>query len=257
MKTATILLLLTCCMAMTAGSGWAAPARDVFLVRGETSCFSSDSRDPAGMSFPERAVQVISSSPRKKSVPKAVLLSLLLPGTGQFYAQAPGRGILFMGTETAIVSTYCGLRLYSDWKKEDYQLYAASHAGIDPHGKSVNYYEDISLYLSMEDYNRQQLQDYRENAELYSMSDFWEWDEDRSRQEFDSLLRASSNARDNAVIVTGLGLLNHLLSAIDAARAARSYNRQQASAPSPVRITFDVEPAPGSSLVMIGLEKRF
>jgi len=257
MKKAIIFLIIAGCLVMAAGHGRAAPTRNVFLSREKAPLLSLAAATPAGASFPQRTARMIPPAPPRKSVPKAFLLSLLLPGAGQFYARAPGRGMLFVGTETAIVSTYVGFRLYSDWKKEDYQLYAAAHAGVDPAGKSVDYYEDISLFMSMEDYNQQELLDFREEAELYSGSDFWEWDEDRSRREFDSLLRASSNARDNAVIVTGLGLLNHLLAAVDAARTARSYNSQQASVPGPVQVTFDVKPVPGSSLVMIGLEKRF
>jgi TM2 domain-containing membrane protein YozV len=257
MKKAIIFLLIAGCLAMTAGHGRAAPTRDFFLAREAVPSSSPRANHLAEAAYSQRAQRMVPSEPSRKSVPKAFLFSLLLPGTGQFYAQAPGRGMLFVGTETAIVSTYVGFRLYSGWKKEDYQLFAAAHAGVDPAGKSVDYYEDISLYMSMEDYNRNQLQDFREEAELYSGSDCWEWDQQQSRQEFDSLLRASSNARDNAVIMTGLGLLNHLLSAIDAARTARSYNRRQASVQSPVQVTFDVQPVPGSSLVMIGLEKRF
>jgi hypothetical protein len=257
MKQLIIVLMTAGSLAMAADQGRAAPTRDVFRVREETSPASAAAAASAGASFAQRTAQTIPSVSSRKSVPKAFLLSLLLPGAGQFYAQSPGRGLLFAGMETTIVSTYIGFRLYSDWKEEDYQLFAAAHAGVDPSGKSVDYYEDISLYMTMEDYNRQQLLDFREEADLYSGSDFWEWDEDRSRQKFDSILRASSNARDDAVIVTGLGLLNHLLSAVDAARTARSYNKRQASLPSPVKVTFDVQPAPGSSLVMIGLEKRF
>ena len=257
MKQLTICLVIVGCLAAAAGHGRAAPARDVLLAREVTSIPSVRTGSPAEGPLTQRAAQLVPGEPSRKSVPKAFLLSLLLPGAGQFYARAPGRGMLFVGTETAIVSTYVGFRLYSDWKEEDYQLFAAAHAGVDPGGKSVNYYEDISLHMSMEDYNSQQLRDYREEAVLYSGSDFWEWDEERSRREFDSLLRSSSNARDNAVILTGLGLLNHLLSAVDAARTARGYNRQQALIPAPVQVTFDVRPVPGSSLVMVGLEKRF
>lgn len=257
MKQLTIFLLIAGCLVLAAGPVWSAPTRDLFLAREKTALPLPAGGHPMGASFSQQAARIIPPVPPKKSAPKAFLLSLLLPGAGQFYTQAPGRGMLFVGTETAIVSTYVGLRLYSGWKEEDYQLFAAAHAGIDPAGKSVNYYEDISLHMSMEDYNRKQLQDFREEAVLYSGSDFWEWDEDRSRREFDDLLRASSNARDNAVILTGLGLLNHLLSAVDAARTARSYNRRQASVENPVQVTFDVQPVPGSSLVMINLEKRF
>jgi len=194
---------------------------------------------------------------RSISVPKAFLFSLLVPGTGQFYAQKPGRGRVFMGTELAILAGFLGFRLYSDWKEEDYELYAAAHAGVDSDGKSRGYFEDISLYMSLEEYNRQQIQDFREDAEVYSKADFWEWDSDQSRRKFDSLYRSSSNARDNAIIMTGIGLFNHLLSAVDAARSAKLFNKRQASNPTAIQFTFEVKPTSGSSLVMVGLKKKF
>ncbi len=196
-------------------------------------------------------------SSRMKSIPKAFLLSLLVPGTGQFYAQAPRRGRFFVGAEAAIWAGYLGFQLHSNWKEEDYKLYAAEHAGVDPGGKSKGYFEDVSLFMSMEEYNRRQLRNFREDAELYSQGDFWEWDSDRSRRKFDSLYRASTNAEHNAVIMTGIGLLNHFLSAVDAARTAKAFNKTQASRSSPVQFTFRVRPAPGSSMVMVGLKKRF
>jgi hypothetical protein len=199
----------------------------------------------------------VSGSARTKSVPKAFLFSLLVPGTGQFYTQEPGRGKLFIGTELAILTGYLSFRLYSHWKEEDYELYAATHAGVDTHGKSVDYFEDISLFMSMEEYNRQQLQDFREEAQIYTGDDFWQWDSDGSRRKFDSLYRASTNARDNSVIMTGIGLLNHLMSAVDAARSARIFNKRNASRPTDIRFTFTVKPKPGASLVMVGLKKKF
>jgi hypothetical protein len=258
MKTGTVLLLTAALAAMAVRPVSAAPCRDPLLAGSITRQPLAGSENPLLMTALQNAsggkTLAVSGT---KSVPKAFLLSLLLPGAGQFYAQAPGRGRLFAGTEVGILVGYFGFRWYGDWKKEDYQLYAAAHAGVDPRGKSDRYFEDVSLYTSMEEYNNQQLHDFREDAVLYSGADFWEWDNDRSQREFDSLYRASSNAKDNAIIMTGLGLLNHLLSAVDAARTARAYNRQHASTAQPVRLTFDVRAVSGSSVVVVGLEKTF
>lgn len=204
-----------------------------------------------------RTGEIILTSAESRSTPKAFILSLLIPGTGQFYTKAPGRGRIFLGTELAILAGFLGLHLYSDWKEEDYQLYAATHAGVDVQGKSKEYFEDVSLFTSMEEYNRQQLINFREEAQLYSGSDFWEWDSDSSQREFDSIYRASTNAEHNAIIVTGVVLLNHLVSAVDAARTARAYNKEHASRPSPVQLSLSVRPASGSSMVVVGLKRSF
>jgi len=203
------------------------------------------------------ARELVSAAPEMKSAPKAFLLSLLVPGAGQFYAQAPGRGRFFVGAELAIWTGFLGFRLYSDWKEEDYRLYAAEHAGVDPRSKSQEYFEDVSLFMSMEEYNRQQLRDFREEAQLYAQGDFWEWDSEGSRRKFDSLYRASTNAEDNAIIMTGVGVFNHLISAVDAIRSAKAYNREHASRSAPVQFTIEMKPNPGSSTVMVGLKKNF
>jgi hypothetical protein len=257
MKTPTVLLLLMTTLFTVVNAGTASANVSYLAPRPDIRTLLTV-KDDAPVTPPVfKAVEMLAEAPRRRSVPKAFLLSLLVPGTGQFYSQSPGRGRFFVGTELAILASYLGFRLYSDWKEEDYQLFAAAHAGVDTRGKSETYFEDVSLYMSMEEYNRQQLHDYREDAELYSGADFWEWDSQTSRREFDSLYRASSNAADNSVIMTGLGLLNHLLSAVDAARTARLFNKKQASAAGPVRFTFKIKPSPGSSVVMIGLKKEF
>jgi hypothetical protein len=257
MKTPTVLVVLMTTMAIAIYTGTVCANVSYLAPRSDIRTLLTI-KDEAPVTPPSlQAAEMLTESRQSKSVPKAFLLSLLVPGSGQFYSQSPGRGRFFLGTELAILAGYLGLRLYSDWKEEDYQLYAAAHAGVDSQGKSENYFEDVSLYMSMEEYNRQQLNDFREDAELYSGADFWEWDSQASRREFDSLYRASTNAGDNSVILTGLGLLNHLLSAVDAARTARLFNKKQASAAGPVRFTFKVKPSPGSSVVMIGLKKDF
>lgn len=213
--------------------------------------------DLLAASASEQTRAPLSAALESKSAPKAFLYSLLVPGAGQFYAQASGRGRLFAGAEVAIWTGFLGLHLYSNWKEEDYQLYAAEHAGLDPGGKSQEYFEDVSLFMSMEEYNRRQLINFREGAELYLEGDFWEWDSDRSRRKFDSLYRASTNAKHNAVILTGVALLNHLLSAVDAARSVKAYNERHASRSSSIRLSLLVQPQSRSSMVVVGLKRSF
>jgi hypothetical protein len=245
--TAVILLAMT----------WATPAADHSIIHLLDQSIMAHHEDFSAEPVVPGARGLESMTPETKSAPKAFLLSLLVPGAGQFYAEAPGRGRFFVGTELAIWTGFLGFRLYSDWKEEDYRLYAAEHAGVDPRGKSQGYFEDVSLFMSMEEYNRQQLTNFREEAQLYSQGDFWEWDSEQSRRKFDSLYRASSNAQDNAIIMTGVGVLNHLISAVDAIRSVKVYNRKHASRSSPVQFTIKLRPNPGSSTVMVGLKKKF
>ena len=242
--------LLLIALLITQGSADSIVQRmDEFMMISQSDLLAASTVEETGQS--------LSLPAESKSVPKAFLLSLLVPGAGQFYTQVPGRGRFFVGTEVAIWAGFLGFHLYSDWKEEDYQLYAAEHASLDPRGKSQEYFEDVSLFMSMEAYNHRQIINFREDAELYSGDDFWEWDSDQSRREFDSLYRASTNAEHNAVILTGVALLNHLLSAMDAARSARAFNKEHASRNSAVQLSLSIQPQSRSSMVVVGLKRNF
>ena len=56
---------------------------------------------------------------RKISMRKAMLLSMLLPGAGEYYAGAKFKGQVFMGVEAAIWSGFAALRIYGGWKEDD------------------------------------------------------------------------------------------------------------------------------------------
>ena len=49
---------------------------------------------------------------------------------------------------------------------------------------------------------------------------FWEWDQDASRERYRQLRNASSHAGRQALYMTGLVVVNHLVSAVHAARMA-------------------------------------
>ena len=70
-------------------------------------------------------------------------------------------------------------------------------------------------------------------AELYPVEAdfFWEWDRDESRLRYRELRNASQHAQRQALYVTGLVVVNHLVSAIHAARVASAEQAQTGFAP--------------------------
>ena len=66
------------------------------------------------------------------------------------------------------------------------------------------------------------------DAELYPVDAdfFWEWDRDESRQRYRELRNASQHAQRQALYMTGLVVVNHLVAAIHAARVARADQAQ-------------------------------
>ena len=160
-----------------------------------------------------------------KSTNLGFLLSFLLPGSGQAYAQSKGRSTFFLGLEAAVWAGFFGLREYGGWLKDDYKLYAAEHAGIEIKGKDDEFFRLLAFYASREEYNRYQLWGEREKAQLYGEGYYWEWESVQARKKYKSIRDRSKTAYQRAVYMLGIALLNRIVSSIDAVRQVRNYNK--------------------------------
>jgi hypothetical protein len=163
--------------------------------------------------------------PQKKSVGLAVLYSLLLPGMGELYADGFGSGKYFLMAEGALWLTFTTFELYGNQLRDDARAFAFSRAGVNPAGKDDQYYVDIGNFLDIYDYNEKQLRD-RELDKLYDPAAgfAWEWDSDASRATYRDQRISSENMYNNKKFVVAAILVNHVASAVNAARAAISHN---------------------------------
>ena len=159
---------------------------------------------------------------RSPSKVKAFFFSFLLPGAGEYYAGSKKLAGVFLGTEAFLWATYFSFRTYGNWKKSDYQLFAASHAGADVSGKDHQYFVDIGNYDDIRAYNEAKLRQ-RDVEALYPEDEThtWEWDSESSRQAFEKLRVSSDTAYNRSLFVLGGIVVNHIISGIDAVRLAR------------------------------------
>ncbi len=194
------------------------PAGDVLLLaqtvvtQGERTV--SKKEDDAGDSF--------------KSPGKAFIFSALAPGSGQLYVGAK-RGYVYLGVEAVVWTTSYFFHQSGKQKEEDYMDFADAHwtepalgdtvafspTGIpilydqDHHDRITyfyqndkgHYYEDIGKYAY-----------YTVGWETGTLDDYLDMRDDSNR-----LLKSSSYAMMAAVV-------NHVVSAVDALRLARSHN---------------------------------
>jgi len=176
--------------------------------------------------LPEPDSTVTESGPElqmpSKSRGKAFLFSFLVPGAGEAYLGDKKMAILFFGTEVVLWSTYILLNWYGDLKAEDYKLYAAGHAGVQPRGKNHEYFVNIEDYENLAAYNNAMLQERRpENLYPEDGSYDWSWDSKTSMDRFERMRLNSDRFRNAGTFILGGVLLNHLVSGIDAVRIAR------------------------------------
>jgi hypothetical protein len=205
-----------------------------------------------------------------KSIKKALLMSAVLPGSGEIYAGSYLKGAAFLALEAAGWTAWAVYRgkgqdledefhVYADtyWSEEDYWDWIYHHAAKDPEFTGAGR-GDIESLRDWEHDNfshglhRQKDQQYYEMIGKYDQFQYG-WDDfdkdliDKNVKEMKSLRtdrrldyeekRDDSNrAFKTATTGMTLVLLNHIASALDAAFTVRRYNNRIVTA------SFNVEP---------------
>lgn len=180
---------------------------------------------------PEATARAIASieniaAPIKKNQGMAVVYSLLLPGMGELYADRFDNGRYSLVAEAALWLTYASFQQYGNWLQGDARSFASAHAGATPSGKDDQFFVNLANFSNVYDYNDKKLRD-RNISEVYDPAQgyFWNWDSDLSRQRFRSLRISSDKVINNSRFVIGAIVVNHILSALNAARLVRHFNK--------------------------------
>ncbi len=147
---------------------------------------------------------------------KAMLLSLLVPGLGQYYAGAKGYAKLFLAAELAIWGSYYYNDLMMDAKRQDYLSSAARHAGASPAGQGIAYLNAVGAFNSSFEYNGYQAT--RDVPVLFPEELAWNWDSPLNRARFKQLREDELDYENNLKYCIAGTVLNHLLSALHAAK---------------------------------------
>jgi hypothetical protein len=181
------------------------------------------------------------SQPARKSVGMAILYSLILPGMGELYAENFSTGRYFLAAEGALWLTYAGFGIYGNSVRDDARSFAVVHAGVNLAGKNDQFFVDIGNFISIDEYNQKKLRD-RDPDKVYNpaLGYAWQWDSDASRSAFRDRRVTSETAYNNMRFVVAAILINHVASAINAARAAISHNNALANTLGELRVSADV-----------------
>ncbi len=196
--------------------------------------------EPEGLTRYEARLDLLSAVPHvpilqeqmpvapKKSVGLAAFYSLLLPGMGELYAEGFSSGKYFLIAEGALWLGYAAVEIHGNDLRDGARSYAVAHAGVDGTGKDDDFYVDIGNFMTLEEYNEKRLRD-RELERVYDPAAgySWRWDADASRMTYKDQRIASENMYNNRKFIGIAILVNHVVSAINAARCAIAHNRAQ------------------------------
>lgn len=143
--------------------------------------------------------------------------SALIPGWGQNVQNRAIRARAFRVSEILLWSTFFGTYTFSNNERLNYMSFASEHAGIDPSGKSHQYWVDIGNYKNIISYNEEHLR-FREPENLYMTGTGfdWNWDTENNRKKFEDMRIHSDILTLTGNFLIGAVVLNHIISAIDA-----------------------------------------
>jgi hypothetical protein len=174
------------------------------------------------------------------SMKRAVAMSLLVPGSGEFYAKSYTRAGVFFGAEMAAWFAFYQFHRDIDWTTDSYQRYASAKAGI-PENSPEWVYEKAQDYYSSSEYNLLIEQEARNYYLIYknepdSYKDYytensvsedhsWVWKDHDSWQHYNDLRIHKQDMQIYTKLAIGAALLNRMISAVDTARLVRGINR--------------------------------
>lgn len=162
-----------------------------------------------------------------KSLKKALLLSLMLPGAGQQYLGNTGRARMMFVAEAGVWSAFAGFKIQSRMREDRYKEMAELFAGVSGE-RSDDYYLAIAHYMSSEEFNidvmrearfrfpedrDKQIEYFEGNG--YFGEDAWQWETTERRLDFRTTRTASRDSERRAVLTTGFAVLNRVISMID------------------------------------------
>ena len=88
-------------------------------------------------------VKINTNNTASKSPGVSLLLSLVLPGAGHWYAGRLDVGQYFFVSEAACWLGVLGFNLYGNSLRDDSRTYAGVHAGLNKNGKDDNYFSNV------------------------------------------------------------------------------------------------------------------
>ncbi len=168
---------------------------------------------------------ILPQDSRRKNPALAILYSMLLPGMGELYAGSYSSGKYFTIADGILWGTFAGFEYYANWKEKDYKSFAQSNAGVDLNGKDSDFYANVGVYISSDEYNKEMDLQGSFDKVYNSPSYHWEWGSNDQRKEYRGMWSSSENAFNNVRFVVGALILNRVISAINAVRLVAAYNK--------------------------------
>ncbi len=182
----------------------------------------TDNRMTAQLSMDRAAETSGSPASGEKSIFRAGLYSLVVPGWGQYYNDSRTKAKLFFAAEALTWIAFASFRTYGNWKKDDYILFGNSRAGAQLDDKNDGFLTLLEQYDDLEQYNSLGLLlDAQASYIPDTPANHWDWQSTEDRVTYTILRRDARSAYKRADWMIVLAVVNRVVSVVDAVRGAR------------------------------------
>lgn len=175
-----------------------------------------------------------STAVSKKSPGVALLLSLVLPGSGHYYLNRMDVGKFFLGADVAFWLGYITLNVYGNSVNDDAISFSTQHADVNTTNKDDNYYANVGNYNNIYEYNNAQLT-FGAYSMIYNVDQYyWNWDNVNNRNTFESQRKSSERILNNRIIFGSFLIANRIVAGISSYILAKNINKKSTA--------FNIEP---------------
>jgi len=152
----------------------------------------------------------------------AGLLSLVLPGAGQFYNGDRQKAYAMAGVEAAVWGSYLTFDTQGDSRTDTYREYAGIYAGTLAGDAQETYWRSLGRYLDSDAYNEAVLREARasgtEPTGLVGGDEAWQWRNEDHLKVYQELRADANRAYSRRDFMTLFAILNRVISVYDAVR---------------------------------------
>lgn len=180
---------------------------------------------------------------------KYVLMSLVLPGSGEWAMGRKTLGKVFIGVDALFWIGYFSSKHYVNILQSDMEAYAALHAGVNSAGKDGQYWIDVGSYPSIYQFNEAKLRQ-RDLAATYpeGAGYDWVWDSEENRVKYVEKRFQRLDWKRRTDVLIGALILNRLVSAIDVIRLIKKSNSAKPERQSYLNLNYLGNPHQGDAL---------
>ncbi|MDZ4722986.1 MAG: hypothetical protein SGI97_03650 [candidate division Zixibacteria bacterium] len=199
---------------------------------------------------------------KRKSRTKAILLSALVPGAGEYYLGDRRKARYFFVAEGLSILSFVTFKVYSNWKEDDYIRLAASNASARLEGKSDEFVDLVGFYDNVDLYNTagRVIEPSREYYHPNNLDTYWRWENPEDRDMFRTLKNSSREADRRSEFALGAMVVTRFISIIDATLMSRKQGRlleEKISLGGNSSLDIAVYPASKNSQIKLTLHSDF